>query len=187
MIAIGITGSIASGKSTVAQLIAKNKHPLFNADKIVQGLYKNSKFIKHLVGEFNLSSDKKLKTQIKLLIKKRSKDKLKKLESIVHPHVRKKMINFLKKKDKILVLEIPLLIENKLNKYFDKIIFVDAKKELRLKRYLKHNQDKEMFEILNKKQLPRAVKQKKCDFTINNNYSLAKLKKNVKKFIINNE
>ena len=183
---IGITGSIASGKSTVAKLIAKKKYPLFSADKIVLDLYKNNRFIKLLAIKFKLSEKKKIKNQIRLLVKRNNK-KLKVLENIIHPIVRRKMTVFLKKKNKILVLEIPLLIENKLNKYFDKIIFVDAKKELRLKRYLKHNQDKEMFEILNKKQLPRAVKQKKCDFTINNNYSLAKLKKNVKKFIINNE
>ena len=97
------------------------------------------------------------------------------------------MNNFLKKKEKILVLEIPLLIEGKLNKYFDKIIFVDAKKKLRLKRYLKQNTDKETFEILNKRQLSPILKKKVCDLIINNNYSLGILKKNVKKFTKNYE
>jgi dephospho-CoA kinase len=106
-----------------------------------------------------------------------------KLESIIHPLVRKEMISFLKIKKKILILEIPLLIENKLNKYFDKIIFVDARKKLRLKRYLKQNKDQKIFETLNKKQLSSAVKKRACDLIINNNYSLTILKKNVKKFI----
>ena len=94
---------------------------------------------------------------------------------------------FLKKKKKFLILEIPLLIESKLNKYFDKIIFVDAKKKIRLKRYLKFNNDKNTFEVLNKRQLSPVVKKKICDITINNNYSMVILKKNVKKFIKNYE
>jgi len=93
------------------------------------------------------------------------------------------MKTFLKKKNKILVLEIPLLIEDKLNKYFDKLIFVGANKKLRLKRYLKKKGDKKTFNLLNKRQLSPAVKKKICDYTIDNNYSLAILKKNVKSFI----
>ena len=97
------------------------------------------------------------------------------------------MNNFLKKKNKILVLEIPLLVESKLNKYFDKIIFVDAKKKIRLKRYLKQNPDKKMFEMLNKRQLSSVVKKKVCDLIINNDHSLGILRKNVKNFIENYE
>ena len=183
MIVIGITGSIASGKSTVAELIAEKKYPLFNADKIVLNLYKNNKFITLLSKKFRLSSKKKIKNQIKLIVKKNKKT-LKILERIIHPLVRKEMKNFLKiKKKKFLILEIPLLIENKLSRYFDKVIFVDAKKKIRLKRYLKRNNDKKTFEILNKRQISSAVKKKACDLTINNNYSLTILKKNVKKFV----
>ena len=181
MTIIGITGSLASGKSTVAKLIAKRKHSVFSADKVVLNLYKNNKFINLIVKEFNLSSKKKIKNQIKLIIKN-NKDKIKILESIIHPIVRKEMINFLKIKDKILILEIPLLIQEKLNNYFDKIIFIDAKKKIRLKRYLKRKKDQKTFELLNKRQLSSKIKRKVCDHTINNNYTLAILKKNVKKF-----
>ena len=86
-----------------------------------------------------------------------------------------------------MILEVPLLIESKLNKNFDKIIFVDAKKKIRLKRYLKTTNDNKTFEILNQRQLSSAVKRKVCDLVINNNYSLATLKNNVKKFIKNYE
>ena len=177
---IGITGSIASGKSTVARLIAKKKYPLFREDKIVSYLYKNSRFIKLLAKKFKLREKKKIKNQIILLVRKNN-NKLKVLENIIHPIVRRKMNVFLKKKNKVLVLEIPLLIENKLDRYFDKIIFIDAKKKLRLKRYLKKNSEKKIFEMLNKKQLSPNIKKKACDLVINNNYSLAILEKNVKK------
>jgi len=182
MIVIGITGSLASGKSTVAKLIAGKKYPLFSADKVVLDLYKNSRFINLIIKKFKLSSKIKIKKQIKSIIIKNNYN-LSALESIVHPIVRKKMNNFLKIKTKIKILEIPLLIENKLNKHFDKIIFVDTKEALRLKRYLKRNGDENMFEILNKKQISSVNKKKACDLTINNNYSLAILEKNVKKIM----
>jgi dephospho-CoA kinase len=170
MVVIGITGSIASGKSTVARLIAKRKYPLFSADKIV----------------LKLKNKKKIKNQIKLIIKK-NKEKLKILENIIHPVVRREMNVFLKKKKKFLILEIPLLIESKLNRYFYNIIFVDTEKKLRLKRYLRRNNDRKIFEALNKRQISSIIKKKSCDLIINNNYSLAILKKNVKKIIANYE
>ena len=182
MVGIGITGAIASGKTTVAKLIARKKYPLFSADKVVSDLYSKDNFKKLLLKKFKLNRKKKIKNQIKSIIQK-NKKKLRILELVIHPIVRKEMISFLKKKDKVLVLEIPLLTENKLYKFFDKVIFVDAKKKLRLKRYLSNKNERIIFEILNKRQLSSAVKKKKCDLVIDNNYSLAILKKNVKNFI----
>ena len=186
MIVIGITGTIAAGKSTVAKFVAKRKYPLFSADKIVLNLYKNNNFTKSLIKEFKLNSKKNIKSQIKSIINK-NKNKLKILENIIHPLVRKKMNIFLKKKRKILVLEIPLLVESKLNSYFDTIIFVDANTKLRLKRYLKRNKNSKIFNILNKRQLKPSIKKKFCNYRINNNFSLSILKKNVKKFMDNYE
>ena len=182
MFIIGITGSIASGKTTVAHLMARKKYPLFSADKVVDNLYKKKNFVKLLVKKFELTQNKNIKKQLKLIIKK-NRGNLLKLEAIIHPLVRKEMKNFLKKKRKFIFLEIPLLIESKLNKYFDKIIFVNTKRRLRLKRYLKRNGNKKTFDLLDKRQLLPIAKKKMCDYTINNNYSLVILKKNVKNFI----
>ena len=95
---IGITGSIASGKTTVAHLMAGKKFPLFSADTIVSNLYKKKNFNKILIKKFKLNSKKQIKEQIKLVLK-RNKDNLYKLESIIHPFVQKEMISFLKKKN----------------------------------------------------------------------------------------
>ena len=183
---IGITGSIASGKTTVANLMAGKNYPIFSADIVVANLYKRKFFIKILIKKFNLKELKKIKEQIKILLKKNKKN-LFKLESIIHPLVRKEMKIFLKKRKKLLFLEIPLLLESKLNNYFDKIIFVDAKKKIRLKRYFKKNGNKKTFNLLDSRQLAPKIKKKMSDYTIYNNYSLVILKKNVKKFIKNYE
>ena len=76
-----------------------------------------------------------------------------------------------------------MLIESKLNKYFDKIIFVEANKKLRLKRYIEKKGDKKIFNLLDKRRIPAVLKKNICDYTVNNNYSLAILKKNVKNLI----
>jgi len=183
---VGITGSIASGKTTVANLIAGRKYPLFNADKIVSSLYKKKRFINILIRIFKLKSSENIKNQLKLVLEK-NKKKFSILEKIVHPMVRQEMKTFLKKKNKFLILEIPLLVENKLNKYFDKLIFVNSKKKLRLQRYLKKKGNKKTFNLLNNRQLPSGIKKKMCDYTINNNNSLTDLKKAAKNFIKNYE
>ena len=182
---IGITGSIASGKTTVSNLMAGKKYPLFSADKTVFNLYKKKNFVKILNKKFKLNQKKNIKEQIKLVLKKNKKN-LHKLETIIHPLVRKEMKIFLKKKDKFLFLEIPLLIESKLKKYFDKVIFVDAKKKIRLKRYLKKDGKLKTFNLLDNRQLSSIFKKRVCDYTINNNFSLAILKKTVKNFMKNN-
>ena len=182
---IGITGSIASGKTTVAQLMAGKKYPLFSADKIVVKLYRKKIFTKILIKKFKLKDTRNVKDQIKLILK--NSNNLHKLESVIHPFVRKEMLSFLKKKSKMLFLEIPLLIESKLNRYFDKLIFVHTKKNLRVKRYLKKRVNKKLFTLLDKKQLPSNRKKFLCDHTIDNNDSLAVLKKNVKNLMKNYE
>ena len=73
-----------------------------------------------------------------------------------------------------------MLIESKLMKNYDKIIFVNSKKKLRLKRFLKRGKSKKIFKILDKRQLPPAKKIKFCDYVINNNGTLNKLKRQIK-------
>ena len=87
----------------------------------------------------NLScKNSQLKNEIKKLIRQK-KINLKKLEKIIHPIVRTKMKKFVNKnnKKKILIFEIPLLIESKLVKHFDIIILVSCPRKIRIQRYLK--------------------------------------------------
>ena len=180
MIKIGITGSLASGKTTASKILSSGRGPLFSADKTVKELYKNKHF-KFLVSRrFKIKINNQLKKSLKMMILK-NRDNLKKLEKIIHPLVRKKMKNFtLKNKNKkLLFYEIPLLIESKLMKHFNVIVFVKAKKELRLKRFLSKKGDKKLFNLLNNKQMSDIKKIKFCDHVAVNEKNLSVLKKNL--------
>jgi len=178
MIKIGVTGSISSGKTTASKLISRKKGALFNADKVVKKLYEEKKFQKILKKRLKINSKLNLKEEIKKNISKSSKY-LKIIEKIIHPLVRKKMNVFLKKnkKDKFLFLEIPLLIESKLMKHFDILIFIKSAKNLRLRRYLSNGGTKKLFDILDKQQLKDTKKMKYCDYVVVNNSSLSILKR----------
>ena len=175
MIKIGITGSLASGKTTVAKLMSKRRYPVFSADKVVADLYKKRIFLIKIKKKFHLKNYKNPKKKLKALIRK-DKFALKKLESIIHPLVRKENENFYEKKSKIGLFEIPLLIENKLMKYFDVIIFVNAQRNKRLKRYKGNN---EIFTTLDKRQIISSKKIKFSDHVINNNKGIIELKSKV--------
>ena len=181
MIKIGITGSLASGKSTVAKLMSRKKYAIFSADNTVKNLYKKKIFISKVKKKFNFKNTRNLKNKIKNLIKK-DKKTLKKLERILHPLVRREMREFIKKKkkNKITIFEIPLLIESKLTRYFDFIVFVGAKKNIRLRRYIAKGGNKKIFTILEKRQNKPSKKIKIRDHVIYNNKSIKNLKRNIK-------
>ena len=130
MIRIAIVGDIGSGKSYVAKQFG---FPVFNADIEVGRLYKKSKKsfnkLKKVIPKFIISFPIK-KSEISKAIMN-DNNNLKKIIKIIHPLVRSKMNKFVKekKKYKIIVLDVPLLFENKINKKNDIIIFVDAKKK----------------------------------------------------------
>ena len=178
MIKIGLTGSIASGKTTASKFISKKKGPLFSADVVVQRLYRRKIFKKRISKKLGFKSNVNFKNKLKSEILQK-KTTLITLEKIVHPAVRREMFLFLKKnkKKKILFFEIPLLIESKLKKYFDVVIFIKAKKTLRLKRYLKKKGDPKLFIKLDQHQMKDTKKAKLCDHIVVNNGTLKVLKK----------
>ena len=185
MIKIGITGSLASGKSTVAKIISSGKYPLYNADKAVKKIYQTNIFRAKAFKKFKLKNKKNIKNKIKKIISS-DKKSLKVLEKIIHPLVREQIRKFTKKNNgkKFIIFEIPLLVESKQMKNYDRIIFVNSRKDLRLKRYLKRGNNKRFFDLLNKRQLSPAKKIKFCDYVINNNGSLKLLKKNIKNIML---
>ena len=184
MIKIGITGSIASGKTTASKIISSRKGPLFSADAEVKKLYRKKSFKRLIKRKLNLTSDSNLKDELKekILANKRN---FKKIENIIHPLVRKKMRKFTlqNRLNKFAFYEIPLLVESKLMKFFNVIIFIKAKEQIRLKRFKSKGGKKDLFKILNKRQLPDKKKIKFCDHVVVNEKNLKFLKKNLSSII----
>ena len=128
MIRIGILGDIGSGKSFVAKSFG---YPTFNADYEVSKLYANNKklFLKlnkqlpKYVYSFPINKNQITKAILS------NHTNLKKIITIVHKEIRKKMNLFIKnnKNKKIIVLDIPLLLENKINNKNDILVYVDSK------------------------------------------------------------
>ena len=186
MIRVGILGDIGSGKS----FIAKNfGYPVFNADYEVSKLYKKSKktFINlnKVMPGYIVSYPIKKKEISKAILS--NKSNLKKIVKIVHKEIRKKMFLFLKKNKnkKIVILDIPLLLENKINKKNDILIFVDANKINIMKRLKKRkNFDLKLLNKFKQVQLPLNYKKRLSQFVIKNNFTNNPVKKDIK-FILN--
>ena len=181
MIKICIIGDIGSGKSYIARQFG---FPIFNADYEVSKIYRyDKKFFnklkKTLPNYISTFPIKKNEISKSILV---NQNNLKKIIKIVHPIVRKRMNNFfIKNKDKkIIILDIPLLLENKLNKKNYIIVFVDAKRKNIIKNLKKRkNYNLKIINILKKFQLPPNVKKKKSDYVIKNNFSAKLIKKDV--------
>ena len=181
MIKIGILGDIGSGKSYVA------KHfgcPVFNADIEVGKLYKKDRKVfnklKKVLPKYIYSFPIN-KNEISNAILA-NKINLKKIVKIVHLEIRKKMNIFLKKNrnKKNIILDIPLLLENKINKKNDILIFVQSKKSEIYKRLQKRkNFNLALYKRFKETQLPLEYKKKKTHFVLKNNFTKLSLRRNI--------
>ena len=181
MIKVGILGDIGSGKSYVAKQFG---YPVFDADAEVNRIYKKNKIcfnrLKKKLPKYISSFPVKKKELGKAIIE--NQKNLKKIIKIVHPIVRSNMNKFLtkNKNKKMVVLDIPLLLENKINKKNYVLVFVDAKKKEIKKRLKKRsNYNEKIFNKLKKIQLPLEIKKRKSKFLIKNNFKSFYIKKNV--------
>ena len=181
MIRIGILGDIGSGKSYVSKIFG---YPVFNADREVGKLYRtNKKIFKNLnkilpryIHKFPISK-KEIVTAILS-----DENNLKKIIRIVHVEIRKKMNIFIlkNKKKKIIILDIPLFLENKINKKNDILIFVNAtKKNIQKKLRKRKNFNQKIVNKFKKIQLPLAYKKKKSHFIIENNFTNKSIKRDI--------
>ena len=185
MIRIAVLGDIGSGKSHVAKQFG---YPVFNADAEVTKLYRKSRKcynkLKKALPKYIVSFPVKKINISKAIIAGRHN--LKNIIKIVHPEVRSNMNNFIKKNKnkKFIILDIPLLMENKINKKNDILVFIDAKKKEINKRLKKRsNFNLKIIKKLKKLQLSVEIKKKRSDFIIKNNFKNNFVKKNVKRVL----
>jgi len=185
MIRIAVVGDIGSGKSHIAKLF---NCPVFNADLEVAKIYKTNKkcFInlKKKLPKYFSSHPVKKEEIVKAIVD--SEINLKKITYIVHPEIRKKMDLFLKKnkKENAVILDIPLLLENKLNQKGDIIIFIQSKKAEVVKRLKKRNNfNIDLLNKFKKIQLPSSYKKKKSQFIIKNNFTNKSVKVAIEKIL----
>ena len=162
MIKIGILGGIGSGKTFISK---KFGFPVFNADDEVKKIYRKNKNcykkLKRIFPNFISSFPIKKKELMKAI--HYNKNNIKKINQIVHPLVRRNLNKFLSKnkRKKAVILDIPLLLENKINEKEYVLVFVDAKKSDILKRLKKRpNYNSKTLAILKKFQLPIEIKKK---------------------------
>jgi len=185
MIRIAVVGDIGSGKSHIANLFG---YPVFNADLEVAKMYKTNKScfkrLKKILPKY-FSVFPANKIQIIKAIESSEKN-LKKITKIIHPEIRKKLFIFLKKnkKRKVVILDIPLFLENKLNQNGDIIIFIQSKKLEILKKLRKRkNFNLSVFNKFKKIQLPLSYKKKKSHFIIKNNFTNNSAKISIRKIL----
>ena len=181
MIKIAILGDIGAGKTFVSKLFG---FPVFNADKEVKKIYKsNKKCFNKLKKKFpnkQITYPINKKILIDIIIEK--KQNLKIINEIVHPIVRGRMKSFLKKNKnkKAIVLDIPLYLENKLNKKRDYLVFVKAKTRDINKKISGRKTSNKLIKLLKRFQMSNKIKMKKADFIIYNNFKELNVKRNVR-------
>ena len=185
MVRIGILGNIGSGKSYVAKNFG---YPVFNADYEVSKLYKKDKKIfkklKKKLPKYITSFPINKNEITKAILT--NKVNLKKIITIVHLEIRKILKLFLKKNKnkKVIILDIPLLLENKINNKDDILVFVDSKKieiEKRLKKRLNFN--RKLINEFKKIQFSSSYKKRRSNFIIKNNFKKKSLNKSIKKIL----
>lgn len=183
---IGLTGSIATGKSTVSRMLKKRGYPIVDADEIARLVVEPGsavlKEIAAVFGEDVICADGTLdreKLGARIFTNEEDRGKL---NAIMHPAVRSEMIRqkqqWLDEGAKTVVMDIPLLFESKLQSYVDKIIVISAKPAIQRARLITRNNLSEIeADARIASQIPVSEKEKKADAVIHNDGSLQETEK----------
>jgi dephospho-CoA kinase len=179
MIVVGVTGGIASGKSLISDWFTKAHLSVIDADVVYKNLIKsNQNLYKDIVEAFDLPTNQTSTIDFKSLgkIVFRDKEKLKKLNAITHPYVINKVELMLEEyrdneKD-IVILDVPLLYEAKMESYCDYVVCVYTDRETQIDRLMKRGHlDRQTAIKRIDSQMSLEDKKAKSDFVIDNSWS----------------
>jgi len=172
VIVVGIVGEIGSGKTYAAKIFENYGCNVFYADKFVHTLYKKNKLINLEISNFFKLKIKRNRVNLKdvsnLIIK--NPNNLGKLNKIIHPEVKKNLLYFIRKnkKKKLIVLDIPLLLETDFKNFVNIVVFIKTESRNLKKFRMKRQIDIKLVNVLKKFQFNEEVKKNLSDFTIKN-------------------
>lgn len=180
---VGITGSIASGKTFVINFLAEQGYPSFNCDNFVASLYQTPEFLKHLAETFpEFASGEKHEIAKEIF---GSPERLKRLEQLVHPYVYEAIKRFIddgkESGEKVVVVEIPLLFEAGFQLMCDYVVAVHCDEATRKHRALEfRGMTEDIFNKISSQQLSSEEKVHRSDFVLYSNKTEEDLKKQIK-------
>ena len=182
MLRVAITGNIASGKSQAEKYIAQ-LYPVYDADKLAHEVLDNIKDFYSL----DVFTEGKIDRQKLARLVFDNPDIKFKLEQLVHPKVKEKILEIFKKhsKDNYVFVSVPLLYETGFDLLFDKVLLITVDKNTQLKRLMQRNNltEEEALKRINS-QSPQNDKAKKADFIIENNTDLKNLELQIKQVLL---
>lgn len=192
MLKIGLTGSIGTGKSTVSKLLRERGIAVIDADLLAREIVKKGQEclndLKNVFGNQILTLDGELDRKKLGQIVFSDDSKLELLNSVTHPHIRRRIkaqMNELESKNnKVIVLDIPLLFEAKMEDLVDIVLVVFAKEEIQIKRITERDNctQEEAMRII-KAQISQQDKISKSDYTIDNSGTIEELKEKLNGFL----
>lgn len=188
MLKYAITGNIASGKSEVEKILRDKGFAVVDTDDIAHGILESSDAVKSEFGKFDILTDGRIDRKKLGALVFSNPEMLNKLESIIHPLVKNRLLKIFNGDFDTVFVSVPQLFEAGFEGMFDGILYIYADKNIRLKRLMQRNNlsESEALARLNA-QIPDEEKKDKSDYVIENNGGLNALNEQIERFLLNQQ
>ena len=186
MLKVAIVGNIASGKSTVENIIREKGYTVYDSDKISHDILAGSFAVRKMFAEDDILTDGQIDRKKLAKIVFNDREKMKLLELILHPQIVTELLKIFQGEEKVVFVSVPQLFEANFQTLFDKIIFINTDENIRLERLMSRNNmsEEDAWKRINA-QVKAEEKIPKSDFVIDNNSSLENLREQIEKVLSN--